>query len=118
MLLQLPHKALEVSLWLEDSQQHVTFLGEVLFDLDPGNVSGSETWYSLASHDDNSGELMWTLVVYPRKKSKKAGSSLVFIKEMTAIDDGKTLSIRNEHGEEFRVDLETRTVTKLSISGD
>ena len=44
---------------MEDSLQHVTFLGEVLFDLDPGNVSGSETWYSLSSHDDNSGELLY-----------------------------------------------------------
>ena len=44
---------------MSDKRHDVTFLGEVLLDLDQSNVTGRVTWYDLETHDENNGDLMY-----------------------------------------------------------
>ncbi len=80
-----------------------------------GEVGAAQDSGVLAAFDATTGALLWTVIVYVHENPDDEDPE-VYITSIAVAADGRTLCIVNEHGLEFRVDLETRAVTPISIS--
>lgn len=83
-----------------------------------GDVGAPQDGGVLAAYDDATGRLLWTLVVYTHDNPDGDEDPEVYIRSITPAGDGRSLCVINEHGQEFRVDLETRTVTPITVRKD